>query len=232
LLNKAGTLPVDEERSMHDLDRTAFETAGEYELLGEFELERDEIAAETFGGELNEMTEMELASELLEVSNEEELDRFLGDLIKRAGQAAGSFVRSDTGRALGGILKGAARQALPVVGRAVGDWIAPGSGGAIGSRVATGAGRLFGLELEGLSGEDREFEVARSFVRFATAAVNNAAGAPPGAPPPLVARQAAAAAARAHAPGLLTQSPVSADGVPMRRGRWVRQGRSIVVIGA
>src|SRR5215213_4677599 len=174
---------------------------------------------------------MELASELLEVSSEQELDRFIGDLIKRAGQAAGQFVRSDTGRALGGILKNAARQALPVVGQAVGDWVAPGTGGAVGSKLAAGAGRVFGLELEGLSSEDREFEVARSFVRFATSAARQAACAPPTGPPPAVARRAVMVAARQHAPGLLAAG--SGDGgIPQRRGRWVRRGRTIVVHGA
>src|SRR5438128_2685697 len=68
---------------------------------------------------LDEVDEMELAGALLEVSSEAELDRFLGDLFRRAGRAVGSVVRSPVGQALGGILKNAARQALPVIGGAL-----------------------------------------------------------------------------------------------------------------
>ena len=41
---------------------------------------------------------MELASELLEVTSEQELEQFLGDVFRAASQAVGNFVRSDTGR--------------------------------------------------------------------------------------------------------------------------------------
>jgi len=74
-------------------------------------------------GVFSETEQMELASEMLGITSEAELDRFLGDLIKRAGQAVGSFVRSPTGQALGGILKGAAKQALPTIGSAIGALI-------------------------------------------------------------------------------------------------------------
>jgi hypothetical protein len=84
------------------------------------------------GTVFSEAHEMELAANLLEVSDEQEVDRFLGDLIRKAGQAAGSFVRSPTGQALGGILKDAARQALPVVGRAIGGYVG-GDRGSSGS---------------------------------------------------------------------------------------------------
>ena len=40
---------------------------------------------------------MELAAELLGVASEAELDRFLGDLIKKAGRAVGQFVKSPVG---------------------------------------------------------------------------------------------------------------------------------------
>jgi hypothetical protein len=211
---------------MHDLDRTAFETGeGESEFLGE----TSELASEGEFGELNELNELELASNFLEIASEQELEQFLGDLIRRAAQTAGTFVRSDTGRALGGILKNAARQALPVVGRAVGNWVSPGAGGKVGARLATCGGQAFGLELEGLSNEDQEFEVARSFVRFANAAARGVVGAPPGAPARAVASRAVAAAARQHAPGLV---PALAGTRPASQsGRWVRRGRNIVLFG-
>jgi hypothetical protein len=68
----------------------------------------------------SEAEEMELASDLLGITREAELDHFLGGLIKGAGQAVGKFVRSPTGQALGGVLTGAAKQALPTIGSAIG----------------------------------------------------------------------------------------------------------------
>src|SRR5271165_2889748 len=87
--------------SMHDIDRVRLETQYESELLEAvpFEAEQFEfLESEAPTGETGELfgetEQMELASELLEVTNEAELDRFLGDLIQRAGQAVGKFIRS------------------------------------------------------------------------------------------------------------------------------------------
>ena len=130
------------------------------------------------------------------VTDEQELDQFLGKLISKVSRTAGSIIRSSAGKALGGILKGAAKKALPIAGPAVGTYFGGPAGGAIGGKLASAAGRIFGLELEGMSGEDQEFEVARRFVRLAASAAQKAAAA----------RSAVAAAARRHAPGLLSPS--------------------------
>jgi hypothetical protein len=179
------------------------------------------------------MQEMELASELLEVASQHDLEQFLGDVFRAAGQAAGNFVRSDTGRALGGILKdslsSAAKQALPVVGRAIGD--TAGGYGDLGARAGSAVGSLLGLELEGLSAEDREFEVARQLVRFAGSAAGQAAAAPPHAPSAAVARTAASRAAQVYAPGLLPRLHGRSTQSWPRGGRWVRRGRTIVLYG-
>ena len=53
----------------------------------------------------------------------------------------------------------------------------------MGSKLASAAGSMFGLELEGLSYEDQEFEVAKQVVRLGGAAANIAAQAPQSAPP-------------------------------------------------
>ena len=82
---------------------------------------------------------MELATELLEVASEQELEQFLGDLLKSAAGATRSFVKSPTGRQLTGVLRQAARKALPIVGRAGGEWVRRG-GGAAGAKVASGVG--------------------------------------------------------------------------------------------
>ena len=185
---------------MHDIDRTQREWE-QYETTGY------ELAQESGGsyGELpmHETSEMELAAELLEITNEGELEEFLGKVFRTVGNTIGTFARTDTGRALLGTLRDAARKAVPTIGGAIGNWIAPGRGGAMGSQLAQQAGALLGLELEGLSPPDQEFEVARQFVRFAGNAYANAATASPGAPPAVAAQQALAAAAQRYAPGLI-----------------------------
>lgn len=222
---------------MHDIDRTLTEFEPEMDA---FEADQYEFAeeAEFFGeaeteGVFSEDEEMELAAELLGVVDEAELEQFLGKLIKIAGRAAGRFVRSPTGRALGGILKGAARKALPIVGGALGTAIGGPAGGAIGGKLASAAGRVFGLELEGLSPEDQEFEVARRYVRFAGEAAKNAALVSPAAPPQAAAKAAVVAAAKQHAPGLLRSMPPAPTGPTEQgvSGRWIRRGRKIILIG-
>ena len=193
---------------MHDMDRTRAEYETFEAFPGSFEAESEGIFGEAGGGQgggvFSEQQEMEFASQLLEVTNEQELDHFLGNLIKSAGRAVGGFIRGPVGQALGGVLKSAAQQALPIAGSAIGNLLLPGVGGAIGGQLASAAGGLFGLELEGLSNEDREFEVSRRWVQFIAEAAKNAAqAAQQGVPPLQIARQALLAAARKFAPGLL-----------------------------
>ncbi len=229
---------------MHDIDRIRLETQPETEMFeaGPFEAEQFEFAetGTTYGetGEVfSETEQMELASELLEITSEAELDRFLGDLIGRAGNAIGKFVKSPEGQAIGGILKGAARQVLPGIGSAVGRYFGGETGAKLGGDVASAAGRAFGLELEGLSSEDREFEVARRYVSFAGEAVKNLALAPSNLDPRSAAGAAAVDAAKTHAPGLL--SPRQAAIEPQTNssfstghsGRWMRRGSKIVLYG-
>ncbi|BCY07367.1 hypothetical protein [Actinoplanes sp. L3-i22] len=254
---------------MHNLDRTLFETGAQE--TGEYESEQEDFfgilgsmlkgeSAPTgeyeYGYESEDEGELESAARLLEVRDEAELDRFLGDLFNRAVGAAKSaagaarnFAGSPTGKALGGIVKKATKEALPVIGGGIGGWLSPDYAGA-GTRAGTAIGDLLGLELEGLSNEDREFETARALIRFAQAACRNAAQAPPGAQPREVAHKAAVAAARQHAPGLLANAPATAGsttstptaangGRPAqpgakrsaaRSGRWIRQGNSILIL--
>ncbi len=233
---------------MHDIDRTTYEADfGEYEseeyefgYEGEGEGEFYETSGEDeMYGEspFNESEEMELAAELLSVSNEDELDQFIGKLLKKAGRAAGKFIRSPIGKHIGGIIKGAAKSALPMVGSALGNVFLPGVGGALGGKLASSAGSLLGLELEGLSQEDQEFEIARQIVRFGGAAANNAAEIAPTTPPQQAAQTAAVSAAQQYAPGLLKPNANAKGqcGCHKRRsnsGRWVRNGKNIIIIGA
>jgi len=52
-------------------------------------------------------------------------------------------------------LKPLAEAALPIAGRAPGTFVCGPVGGMIGGKLASAVGRMFGLELEGLSVEDR-----------------------------------------------------------------------------
>jgi len=225
---------------MHDIDRTFMEYTPETEA---FEQEQFEFGESEWAGESGEIFGegelMELASELLEVTNDTELNHFLGDLIGRAAKAVGSAIKSPVGQALGGILKGAARKALPMVGSAIGGHFGGPGGAKLGGQLASGAGRLFGLETEGLSHEDEAFEVAKQYVRFAGDAVKNAAAAPAG-DPRTVAQTAAVQAAQRLAPGLLPgpATPVRPGGsgplpgpAGVRTGRWVRRGNRISLYG-
>ena len=226
---------------MHDLDRTQNMFESDYREMGYESDHEMEYSGETGGqyeGEnvFSEVDEMELAANMLEITNEDELDHFLGSLIKKAG----GFLKSGVGKSLGGLLKGAAKMALPMVG----NLIAPGIGGVAASKI----GDMFGLELEGLSLEDQEYEAARGYVRFAGEAAKNAAAASPNAPPQQAAKAAVIQAAEKHAPGLLSSGgPTNGQRYPAgrepqsggyvrdhrraRSGRWVRQGRQIIVIG-
>lgn len=220
---------------MHDIDRTMGRTnmeAFEFQAEGEGEYEGEYEGEGEGEGELNE-----LASELLSVTNEQELEQFLGDVFKKVTGAVGSFVKSPVGQQVGGLLKNVAKQALPIAGQALGNYIAPGVGGPIGGQLASAAGSLFGLELEGLSHEDRDFEVAKQFVRLAADAAQSAAQAGPGGNPAAIAQQAVASAAQKFAPGLL--EPAHSGGPPSAgpfgsgaaQGRWVRKGNKIIVYG-
>jgi len=216
---------------MHDLDRTLTELNNESsnEYGYEFGESEFETSAENWGETLNEADEMELATELLSVGSEAELDHFLGGLLRTAGK----FLKSKTGQALGGMLKAAAKTALPVIGNA----IAPG----IGGMVASAASDAFGLEMEGLSAEDAEWEAAKSFVRFADAAIKQASSAHPSVPPQAAARTALIQAAKQFAPGLLRETgsphhPRAQPASPAHHGsgasgRWIRRGNKIILLG-
>jgi hypothetical protein len=206
-----------------------------------FESEQFEWSGETTGEVLGEGELMELAAELLEVRDEQELDRFLGDMLKKVKGAAGG----STGKAVGGVLKGLLKKALPLAGKVAGSFFGGPIGATIGGKLGSMAGNLFEMELEGLSQEDREFEAAKQFVRFASQAAQNASFAP-GGNPVAIARSAVAAAAQTHAPGLLNgsaaMSPVSSmsprSSMPgpsagfgrPRSGRWRRIGPTKILI--
>ncbi|WP_256081075.1 hypothetical protein [Massilia sp. YIM B04103] len=233
------------EHIMHDIDRTTLEFGQE----ASFEAEQYEFGETEWSGEggiLSEAQELELANELLSVSNEAELEQFLGNVVRSFTKFVPQIVNSPLTQAVGGVLKGVAKKALPLAGGALGGMIGGPLGARIGSGLASAAGSALGLEAEQeMSNEDREFEGARTFVKLAADTVNRASQAG-GGDPRKIAMQAAMAAARQFAPGLLAKAgmagypaqpglmgrPVPASyGVRGSAGRWVRRGRSIVLYG-
>ena len=245
---------------MHDIDRALFEAEAELgpSQIGEYEFGRHEFGeseagefgeyeageyefGESEAGEFGEYEfgeggatdrEVGLANELLGVSGEQELDRFLGDLVNGAVSAVRQFARTDAGRAVGGVLKSAARNVLPQLGRMAGDAVGPGAG-AVGQRVGRWAANRLEVapQTEGLSAEDREYETARAFVRFAQETAQRAAQAGTAVPAIVAARQAARDAARTHLPGLLRPGDGPRFAAPAAQGRWVRHGNRIVILG-
>jgi hypothetical protein len=155
------------------------------------------------------------AADLLEAAGAGRLERFLTGLVKRAwpGPAPASApvtqaLAGGLAATIGNVLRPAPHRGTP--------------------ELAKGAGHALGLELEGLSSEDREFEAARQLVHLVGAAIADAAAAPAAAAPDATARAAIAAAAASFAPGLFaTLGPP-----PRSSGRWVRRGGRIIVEGA
>ena len=116
-----------------------------------------------------------------------------------------------------------------MAGAALGTFVGGPIGTSIGSSLGSMAGNALGLELEGVTQEDREFETARQFVKFAGETVKNALQAPPNSDPAVVANIAAAEAARDHAPGLMDadagrSGPHDYTTTIATMGHWVRHG--------
>jgi hypothetical protein len=218
---------------MHDIDRTTAEYNSGFEEFEYDDSEYDEYDDSEYGydsqyevfddresgGPLDDAEEMELAEELLSVTDDAEMDQFLGNLFKKVKKGARRFMKSSVGQKLGGFLKGQAKKFLPQIGKKMG----------FGSFDPSKLG--LGFELEGLAPEDQEFEAARSFVRLAAEAAKNASKAPATANPVQVAKSALAKAVRTHAPGLLRSAPPMSPMTSGRSGRWIRRGRKIIILG-
>ncbi|MFE4619440.1 D-alanyl-D-alanine carboxypeptidase family protein [Streptomyces sp. NPDC056747] len=113
--------------------------AGEPGRGGAAGAELREYAAETgllggeYGSPLTEAEESELATELLGVTDERELEAFLGSLLTPIARRDGGYLSSEAGETLGGVLKNVARTALPL------PFPPPGTGAGTGAG-ATGPG--------------------------------------------------------------------------------------------
>lgn len=209
------------------------------ETFGSDEFEREaERSLDSESAPFDASEELSLAAELLEVSREADLEKFLFKLIGRAGADGQRLARSPVARELVDLLRQAAHMILRPIRRSM--RALPGLAAPVwrpDPRLVSEAGGMFGLELEGLSPEDKEFALARQFVRFASEAVRTASrriGAPRA-----VAREGVHEAARRFAPGLLArlrppqgaqQGAQQAANPAAATGRWVRRDGQIVIL--
>jgi hypothetical protein len=183
---------------------------------------------EVFG----ELQELDLASRLLEVADGMQLHRLLQEIVVRAERAVRQQLPPGVREALVALLKVASRKSVPHAARVLGGM--PPVSSEI-SRLAPRAANVFGIELEGLSPEDQELEVARRFVRFGATAARNAARSRTRLNPRMATRSAVISAARRYAPGLLRAAPRRPQPPRLRTpgaqgGHWVRQGRNIIIV--
>ncbi len=197
-----------EAEATHEAETFLGSVLGEAEAEAEHEAEYEAEHEAEAESPLSETQEMELASELLEVSTEAELEYFFGGLARRVARGVKNFARSSIGKRVGRAFRTIAKRALPMAGKALGGFVGGPVGSKVGGTLGNFAASLFELELEGLSHEDRELEVARQLVRFGAAAVNRAARAPRSADPAQAARHALLSAARVYAPGLVRRGPL------------------------
>ena len=214
---------------MHDLDRQQLERQEELGGYGE---------ATGPSGELTEAQELALASEVLEITSEEELEQFLGDLWNSTKAAASKVYNSGVVQAAIPGLKAVGAAVLPKAAAWLADRYAPGTGGIASAGVQAAVDQWLKEELEGLSGEDREFEAARRYVRFVDDTFRRAAQVPDRVPPTVAAQVVLRDAAREHVPGLVPflvqlQNGGTANGgeavEAAASGSWTRQGSAIVL---
>jgi hypothetical protein len=146
----------------------------------------------------SEAAQMMLAADLLTASDREHFQHVLSSYVRDAAPSASENAIEQARTLLMEVASG-----VFISNRSS----APNTTGYSPARLSSEAGSLLGLELEGLSAEDQEYEVAKQFVRLAAAAV-----APLTAFPHASARSAREAfrnAVRSQAPGVVARWALS-----------------------
>jgi hypothetical protein len=152
---------------------------------------------------LSDEQEMEFGAYLLAVTDERGLDDVITAIIRATENAVAIKAGTRLKHALGTILKLATRNAFTYSKRHFGLDRKP-LGPELGGALASIAGRVLGLELEGLSPEDREFEACKQFIRFGAETIRHALESNDQRNGIAAAYRAAVKAASAHAPGLMS----------------------------
>lgn len=124
---------------------------------------------------------------LLEAADTGQLGAFSAGLVADGHPGGRTVLRTAPGRLLSDALARLARQVWPA--------------GSVDAKRKAAA--LFGLELEGLSPEDKQFEYARHLARFMRDAAHELQAGGTASDAPRRVQAALALAARRHAPGLL-----------------------------
>lgn len=221
---------------MQDVDQMYETFDSELDVLESDEQEFDEESPMLDSDSKSPFSEeeaTELAAELLEITDEAELDLFLGKLFRRARRGIKKVGKKL--RPLGKILKVVAKKALPIAGGVAGSFIPiPVVGSTLGSALGSAVSRAFEMEFEGMSPDDQEFEKARRFVNMAGTAARHAAMAPPTANPLAAAKSAVLSAAKQQVSGMIGSSGSASLSrrTSGRTGRWVRNNGNIIVMGA
>lgn len=221
-------------------DEYDYESDYEMDYESDYEMD-DEYDYELGGTPLSEEEEAEFAFELLEVSSDQEMDEFFKRFFRRIGRGIKKIARNPL-RAIGRGLKKVAKAALPIAGGLAGSFIGGPLGKKLGTKAGSMASNLFEIELEGLSPEDQEFEVAKRFVRFGSAATRNTMKLANKMPIEAATKLGFKKAAAKHAPGML-KTPNRRPGISKRpigsgggssdgmTGRWIRKGNQIILLG-
>lgn len=154
---------------------------------------------------LGEMEELELTAELLGVSSERELEQLFHLLSRRVSNRTSRRLSAPAALAILSVLRFAINKSGLTDLRA-----RVGAHAVFAERTDGSPGELLGMELEGLSAEDREFQTARRLVRFAGAAVAQAAAASGRTSSWQATEMALEHAARGFAPGLVRMLSMAA----------------------
>lgn len=194
----------------------------------------DEIAYED---SWDEEDELGLATELMDVSDDEELDEFLGSLIKKVGGAAKRIfrrgrkvTRSPLVRKQWKAHQKRKKMLLPIFKKIFGNYFG-GGGGSMGSS-------FFEVNLDGLSPDEQRYEVAKKSTKFMSAALKHLPKNP-NIPAKVAVKRALKKAASSHMPQLL-RSARKKQRRKLRRwtkqgraGRWMRSrdGKRIILLG-
>ena len=171
----------------------------------------------------NNADEMGLALELLQVTNEAELERSLRELFKKAWRGI-EPVEAKVIAPLGVLLKTVARKALPSVATGAGTAFGKPRDDAIAGNLGSLVSQALEAEAAGMTATDRDVEQCRQllekylrFVRFAGKAAMAAASAPAGVNPIAAAKRSLVDSANeklARRPASAGLTATFAEGVP------------------
>ncbi|MCO6488576.1 MAG: hypothetical protein J5I98_09180 [Phaeodactylibacter sp.] len=232
----------------------------DYEMDDEYDYEMDdeyddEFDYEASGGPFTPEEEAELAFELLSISNQQEEEEFFKKLFRKAAKGArwlGRRIKKGAKKVSRYAYKRIKNKLKSVIGRRLkmirrlAPYIGGAFGGPIGAKIGGNlsgyASKVFKMELEGLSPEDQEFEIAKRIVRFGGAAARNSWKNAGRMPTEQAIRIGFRKAARKYAPGLLKPIRRKKSVTGRRRkpspytgrypsGKWYRKGNRIVLVG-